>query len=247
MPTYIEVNGLDEAGSVGEDIIFSRVSVGIDNEIQLFLRNIDFFDMLLPSKSKISRGYDPTYLLKYVTALIEDSTLEIELFKMFAPTQLQLTKDLLSFTAEDLFKQRKNLVDLFDPSGKLVQSENAKSSIFDIANIMKKFRTPKIWLDSFVKSYGMMTIVGQCANGLKTKVQRANNKGFSNLFSVYQLAGGYPFAFWWRTLLEKEYFQKGSFVMTGVSNGDEYYPTMSAAGNIASSLIKNKDKLHLFQ
>jgi hypothetical protein len=60
------------------------------------------------------------------------------------------------------------------------------------------------------------------------------------------VAGGYPFAFWWRNLLEKGFLQKGSFVATGVSNGDEYYPTMSTAGTIATSLMKNSDKLHLF-
>lgn len=246
MPTYIEITGLDESGVVGEDILFARVSVGLNNEIQLFLRNIDFFDMLLPSKFKIGRGFDQTHLLKYVKSMLDDSTFEIELFKMFPATQLRLTKDLLALTAEDLFEQRQVLLSVFDESDKVISSEDTANLIYGVTDILRKFRTSRIWVESFVKAYGMMKVVREYGNNIKRKTEGAAYKGFSNIFSAIQVAGGYPFAFWWRNLLEQGILQKGAFVASGVSNGDEHYPTMSAAGTIATSLMKNKDKFHLF-
>ena len=75
MPTYIEINGIDEAGSIGQPIIFTKVNVGVKNEVQLFLRNLNHFGTLMPNKFKL-KGFDPSYLLKYVTELLDDQTVK---------------------------------------------------------------------------------------------------------------------------------------------------------------------------
>ena len=101
-------------------------------------------------------------------------------------------------------------------------------------------------MESFVKSYGMMIMTKELGINLKQKKKNAGEDGFSEFFSVSQIAGGYPFAFWWKDLMDKGHFERGSFIINGISNGDVHYPSMSCAGTVANALLKNQDKLHLF-
>jgi len=244
MPTYIEVNGLDESGSVGEPIIFVRIGVSLLNEVQIFLRNIEHFNMLLPDKHRIRQGYEPKSLLRYVKSFVEDPCFDITMFRMFPETQLKLLTEFSLRTAGDLYRSREAIVKLFDSSGNIVEDyESVAPSISQAINILKRFRSPRVLIDSFIKSYGMMVIAMKL--GVLSRSSRI--EGFTNSFLTVQIAGGYPFAFWWKDLVDKNpLFKKGSFVITGVSNGDEHYPSMSSAGTIAMSLLLNSDKLHLF-
>ncbi|MEM2118443.1 MAG: hypothetical protein QW386_05435 [Candidatus Bathyarchaeia archaeon] len=244
MPTYIEINGLDESGSVGEPILFVRIGMSLLNEIQIFLRNIEFFNTLLPNKYRIKQGYEPKSLIRYVKSFIEDPCFDTTIFRMFPETQLKLLTEFSVRTAGDLYHSRESIIKLFDSTGNIVKDyKTVAPSVSQAINILKRFRNPRILIDSFVKSYGMMLI----AMKLGTLTRSSRIEGFTNSFLSVQIAGGYPFAFWWKDFVDKNaLFKKGSFVITGVSNGDEHYPSMSAAGAIATSLLLNSDKLHLF-
>ncbi len=245
MPTFIEINGIDESGSIGEPIIFCRITVSIKNEVQLFLRNLNHFGTLMPNKMKL-RGFDPSYLLKYVTGIIDDPTLKIELYQMQPDVQLKLVNCLAMETASELQMNRTELVNIFDPQGNLKNTSSPASVVYKTTDILKRFKNPKIWVESFVKSYGMMCMTKELGISLKQKQKNVGEDGFSDYFSVQQIAGGYPFAFWWKELMEGGHFEKGSFIVNGISNGDEHYPSMSCAGTVANALLKNQDKLHLF-
>ncbi|NLO70252.1 MAG: hypothetical protein GX102_04780 [Porphyromonadaceae bacterium] len=245
MPTYIEINGIDEAGYIGQPIFFTRVNVGIKNEIQLFLRNLNHFNTLMPNKFKL-KSYDPTYLLKYVTELLDDSTIKIEIYRMPPHVQLHLTNFLAVTTATELHQKRMALVNVLDNEGKLKDKTNSAASLYKTTDFLKRFKNPKIWIESFVKSYGMMMITKELGTNSKYRKKPPSETSFSDYFSVSQIAGGYPFAFWWRSLMDKGHFEKGAFIVNGIANGDEYYPSMSCAGTISSTLLKNQDKLHLF-
>jgi hypothetical protein len=176
--------------------------------------------------------------------MVDEPFLKISIFRMFPDVQLKLVTDFALFTAKNLYESRKEIVGLFDKDGNLVEDYKEKlPSASQSIDILKRFRNPRIWLDSFVKSYGMMWIT----NRLGEASRHFKKEGFTSFFWAIQIAGGYPFAFWWKDLLEKgTSFQKGESVITGVSNGDEHYPLMSAAGTISTSLMRNVDKLHHF-
>jgi len=238
---YIEINGLDESGSVGETILFVRVGTGLLNESQIFLRNIDFFNSLIASKN-ILKGYDSSTLLKYVLSFIEDPSFDVTIFRIFPEAQLKILRSFSILTAKDLYSIRGTFVKLFDSKGNLAKVDRKMvKEISEATNKLKRFRKPEYWLDSFVKSYGMMLATLKLADMLKTK------PGFTSYFWVIQADGGYPFVFWWRDVIgKKKHFKKGTFVISGVSNGDRYYPVISTAGIIAASLLRNIDKLHGF-
>lgn len=240
---YVEINGLDESGTVGEPILFVRLGASMLIEPQIILRNIEYFNALMASKDLL-KGYEPSTLFKYVLSFIEDPSFDVTIFRMFPETQLKILRDLSLLTAEDLFGSRRTLVKLFDSKGKMAKiDQDTLSDVSQTINTLKRFRNPNFWLDSYIKSFGMMLITMKLEN-----LSKAFSKpGFTSYFLVVQIDGGFPFAFWWRGIMDKiPCFKKGSFIVSGVSNGDEYYPSMSTAGVIAGSLLRNREKLHLF-
>jgi len=244
MPKYVEINGIDESGSVGDPIIFVRLGVGLLDELQIILRNIEHFDRLIATKYFL-KGYEKPTLFKYVLDFIDDPSFDITIFKMFPETQLEILRELLLLTGNTLFQCRKIFTKMFDPDGNLTKVDQPTASEFSEAvNKFKRFRNPKIWLESFIKSYGMMQITKRLG-----EISRSLSKpGFTDHFLVIQIDGGFPFAFWWKGLMNKDdsCFKKGSFVVSGISNGDNCYPAISTAGTIAESLFRNVEKLHLF-
>jgi len=244
MTTYVEINGMDESGSVGEPIIFVRIGVSLLHELQIILRNIEYFNKLMASKYFL-KGYETSTLFKYVLDFINDPSLDITIFRMFPETQLKILRELSLLTGETLFQCRKTLTKMFDLEGNLTTVDQPTASeISKAVGKLKRFRNPKIWLESFIKSYGMMTITKRLGEISKS----LSKPGFTDHFLVIQIDGGFPFAFWWKYLLNEDdpCFKKGSFVVNGISNGDNYYPSISTAGTIAESLFRNVEKLHLF-
>lgn len=106
MPTLVEINGLDEAGQVGDSIFFVRVAVGLPNEQHIILRNIEYFDSLIATKDRL-RGYEPSTLFKYFLAFQNDPTVDVTIFKMFPDVQLKLIKELSMLTAQDMYDVKK--------------------------------------------------------------------------------------------------------------------------------------------
>jgi len=65
---------------------------------------------------------------------------------------------------------------------------------------------------------------------------------------IVQIDGGFPFAFWWKDLLEntESGLVKGKCLISGITNGDKYYPTMATAGTISNILRLHPEMHHLF-
>lgn len=76
MSSNIEINGIDEAGRIGENILFTKASVDRDFEIHLFLTNLSYFNKLIPNKDDI-KGYDAKTVIKYTRDIIDN-----EIFKV---------------------------------------------------------------------------------------------------------------------------------------------------------------------
>ena len=108
MPTLVEINGIDEAGRLGEDIYFVRVGVRIDEEVQLLLRNLDHFGKLFVRKEDLF-GREEKNLQKYLRDSLDDPCSAVSVFRMDVNVQMKLLREYLRFQSEDIFKARGGL------------------------------------------------------------------------------------------------------------------------------------------
>ncbi len=246
MPTLVEINGLDEAGRVGETIWLVRVGVRIDTEIQILLRNLEHFGKLIVRKSDLY-GREPKNLMKYVRDTIDDPAFDVSIFRMRPQTQLRVMREYFGFLCDDMFRARKVLIDALKP-GQSDQTSPEKnqgwseeamveSPIWGVTNSLKRFERHPFLCESIVKSYGMMTITARLDH--TSGLFRVPLGPGAKLMLVVQIDGGYPFAFWWPKLVMSPLLsnmKKKNTHISGVSQGDGYYPTLSAAGAIANIL-----------
>ena len=112
MSFNITINGIDEAGRIGENILFTRVSVERDFEIHLLLHNLLYFNKLIPNKND-PKGYDQKSLIRYVRDIIENEIFKTSIYKMRYQSQALLLRYLYYFLSEDLFRLRGEILYLF--------------------------------------------------------------------------------------------------------------------------------------
>lgn len=242
MPTLVEINGIDEGGRIGENIYFVRVGVRIDNEIQLLLRNLDYFGKLLVRKDDLF-GRDEKNLQKYLRDSFDDPCVSVSIFRMHVHTQMQILETYLKFLSEELFKARGTLIDSLKSilSNRTNNEENStdldgtsKVKVWQVIDAMKRFEQYPFIYELLVKSYGMMRVTAKL-DGISDLFRTKVSEG-SRYMLVVQIDGGYPFAFWWQQLLESSNLsnmKKGNVHIAGVSQGDAFYPAMSTAGALA--------------
>lgn len=238
--SLVEINGLDEAGKVGEEILFTRVAVERDFELHLLLHNLSSFNKLIPNKNDV-KGYDGRSLLKYAKDVIESEIFKTSIYKMRYRTQVLLLRLLYSFLSEDLFSSRGDILDLF--------SKKDWGVIQVVLNSLNRFKRKWILAESFVKAFGMKKMVEDMGKSCLERYGSVENLS-SDLGPKIkvQIDGGFPFAFWWKDLLEnvESGLVKGKCLITGITNGDRYYPTVATAGTISNILKLHPEMHHLF-
>ena len=121
--SLVEIDGLDEAGKVGEEILFTRVAVERDFELHLLLHNLSSFNKLIPNKNDV-KGYDSRSLIKYVKDIVESEIFRTSMYKMRYRTQVLLLRLLYSFLSEDLFRSRGDIQAYLDIEETFVANEN---------------------------------------------------------------------------------------------------------------------------
>ncbi len=247
MTTLVEINGIDEGGKVGELIWFVRVGTRIDSEIQVLLRNLEHFDQLIVGKSDLI-GREKKNLMKYVRDVIDDPNFDVSIFKMRVQTQIMVLRKYFEFLFDDMFMARKILIDEMLPKTSDEEDESTEensetpeeespSPIWQVTESLKRFSNYPFMFESAIKAYGMMNITAKLdriSQLFRTPVGEKVKK-----LLVTQIDGGYPFAFWWKNLLESTKFmnfRKRNTYISGVSQGDCYYPALSTAGTLATIL-----------
>jgi len=254
MAILIEINGLDESGRVGETIWLVRTGIRIDSEIQILLRNLEHFDKLIVRKDDL-HGREEKNLMKYVRDAIDDPSLEISIFKMRVQTQVRVLKEYFAYLSEDMFKARKILIDelLQTTPNKPTSEENKEREertddpMWQVADSLKRFEGHPFMIESAVKSYGMMNLTAKL-DRISNLFRTTLGAGAKHML-VVQIDGGYPFAFWWKKLVNSgdvANIKKGNVYISGVAKGDCYYPAMSVAGTIANVLNKYPHRTSFF-
>jgi hypothetical protein len=250
MPTLVEINGIDEAGKFGDPIYFVRIGVRIDEEVNLLLRNLDYFGKLLVRKEDLY-GRDEKNLQKYLSDSIDDPCTDVSFFRMSIETQMSLIHDYLSFQAKDIFNARRILIDTYDSMAKNPNeqpNETAQKDFWSVIQFLKMFGQFPFLYESVVKSYGMMNITA--------KMDKMSNLFRSKLVEgarhmlVVQADGGYPFVFWLHRFLDNcskfANIKKGNISISGIAHGDSYYPAISTAGSLAYVLNKYPQRAFMF-
>lgn len=246
MATLVEINGLDEGGKVGEPIWLVRVGIRIDSEIQILLRNLEHFDKLIVSKSDVF-GREEKNLMKYVRDAIDDPSLSVSIFRMRVQAQIRVLREYLGFLCGDMFKARKILIDGLKSAraGQTVPEQDnnqneevaPESPMWQVVQTLQRFESHPFLCESLVKSYGMMNLTARL-DRMSDLYRTTLGPGAKHML-VVQIDGGYPFAFWWHKLIGSPHLsniKKRNVHISGVSQGDGYYPTLSVAGTIAHVL-----------
>jgi len=243
MPTLVEINGLDEGGKLGNPIWFVRLGIRIDSEIQLLLRNLEHFDKIIVKKSDLY-GREEKNLMRYVRDAIDDPGLNVAIYRMRVPTQIQVLKEYFGFLCDEMFKARKILIDglKLAEKGQMVLKQDHKqneeialhSPMWQVVETLQRFEYHPYLCESFVKSYGMMNLAAKL-DRISDLFKTSLGLGAKRML-VVQVDGGYPFAFWWHNLVKSpnlSNIKKKNVHVSGVAQGDGYYPTLSVAGAIA--------------
>jgi len=241
MPTLVEINGIDEGGKVGDNIYFVNVGIRIDAEIQLLLRNLDYFGKLFIKKEDLF-GQAEKSLQKYLRDSFDDPCIRLSFFRMRVATQMQILKLYLEQLGAELFSARRTLIEEIkkwqndpDVAEDVTATEGtSKVKIWQVVEKLKRFDQYPFMYESVIKSYGMMNITAKLDN--VSDLYRTSVGSGCRYMLVVQIDGGYPFAFWWQKLLASPNLtniKKGSAHISGVSQGDAFYPSISTAGALA--------------
>jgi len=237
--SLVEINGIDEAGRIGENILFSRVSVEKDFEAHLLLANLSHFNNLIPHPD-IIKGYDAKSQLQYIKELLENESFRITIYKMRTQTQVVLLRLLYGMLSEDLFRLRADILDQFQ--------HKDWSVIQTVLNSLNRFKRKGIFAESFIKAFGIKKITEDIGKNYLRMYGSVEDLSSSGPRIIVQIDGGYPFAFWWKSLLEdpNSGLVKGKCLITGITNGDKYYPTTASAGIISSALHMHPEIHYMF-
>lgn len=224
----VEVNGFDESGVIGENLRFIRVGIDVHNELRPFIYNLLHFGSLVITK-KMLKGQDSDLQKDYVRAILNDPAIVLNHYAFSPKLQLRLLRHFVCCEFNRVADKRTELIESMN-------SGNLKDGVSDVVNYFRKYTSPWGYVERFIKSYGFKMIV----EDLQRTSEVLNNMAIDDYKIVCLVDGGYPLVFWEKGFLESENQKENSRFSTrntsiyGVSNGDEYYPLISFAGNVAS-------------
>ena len=155
-------------------------------------------------------------------------------------TQVLLLRNLYILLSEDLFGLRGEILELYD--------KKDWGIIQTTLNSLNRFKRKEIFAESFVKAYGMKKIVENIGKIYLKKYSTEDLSSDSGPQIIVQIDGGFPFAFWWKDLLDNEEsgLVRGKCLISGITNGDSYYPTMATSGAISHILHLYPETNYLF-
>lgn len=227
----IEINGYDESGEIGDTVRFIRVGMDVENQLRPFVYNIFHFGTLTISKEGL-RDMSERKKRKYIKNVFTDSA--------FSINQYYLSKELQLFLLRKFFLSEFNYIDM--RRRELIRAyetenwEDINKAIYDL----RKYVFPWRYIEPCIKSYAYRYIINELRKTSKV-LRDPRIRSDCRVFSY--IDGGFPFVFWAPNFLDEQgaignCFSRSRTPIFGISHGDQYYPTVSLAGNIAQ-ITKN--------
>lgn len=223
--TEFEINGFDESGVIGRNLRFVRVGLNFQNICRPFVYNILHFGSISVTKLML-RGIPREAKVEYIRMIHSDPTFSVDYYLFPPEHQIDVLRQFILLEEKQLFYKRGMLLEGF-------YEELKKEKIADVIEYLKRYERSPYWMESFIKSYGFRMVVSDLLN--TSKVLGNPNILTYRVFSYVD--GGFPFVFWWDSFLSQQgegsRFSYGTTPVFGITKGDEYYPIVSVAGNIA--------------
>jgi len=223
--TEFEINGFDESGVIGANLRFVRVGLDFQNICRPFVYNILHFGSVSITKLML-RGIPTKAKTEYIRMIHSDPTFSVDYYLFPPEHQIDVLRQFILLEEKQLFYRRGALLEGF-------YEEQKKQKIADVIEYLKRYERSPYWMESFIKSYGFRMVVSDLLNTSKI----LGNPNILNYRVFSYVDGGFPFVFWWNSFLsqrgEGSRFSYKTTPVFGVTKGDEYYPIVSVAGNIA--------------
>ena len=223
--TVVELNGFDETGIVGRYLRFTRVALRSETELRPFVYNLLHFGSVTTTKNFLN-GMPDGAKVNYVRMILADQAIDVDQYVFSSDHQIDVLRQFSMLEAKALFRKRGELL-------VKLQNKEADNAVSTAVEYLKRFERSPYWMEAFMKSYGFRMIV----EDLKNTSRVLRNPGFPDYLVVSMIDGGFPFVFWWQSFLISAMlptrFSLDRTPIYGVTKGDEYYPLVSMAGNIA--------------
>ncbi|WP_456473949.1 hypothetical protein [Candidatus Pyrohabitans sp.] len=236
----VEYNGFDETGSLGNDIFFIRVGLDRKNYFRAYIYNILHFGELIINKYDLKRK-PVKQKNKYLRSILNDPVINVDNYVLPKENQVHILRSLMLRDMKKLFEFRKDLIAAF-----LWEKEEFINSlkvggfpefknIPDFMSHLRNYENPHLYLEWFIKSYSYRMIFPHLAQ--TSRILR--NPHITSDYKVISfIDGGRPFCFWYDSFLRNSRrdskFDIAKTPIFGISNGDEYFPVVMMAGNIAT-------------
>lgn len=224
----VEINGFDESGNIGENLIFVRACLNEKLLLRPYIYNILHFNILSLSKFRL-KGQTPNKKQRYFRMLLDDSSIDIEFYNFSPEIQLQAMRKFVALEFKKIYGLRGQLVN------GLIDGRKLKSNASNVTESMLHYMKPDRYIEIFIKAYGHKQVIESLPDSSKLLKSTDKNR---KVISVVD--GGYPFVFWANSFLAqamldgKGYFSSKDTPILGMTKADEYFPVTNIAGNIAS-------------
>lgn len=223
----VELNGFDESGIIGENLRFVRVGIDARNELRPFIYNLLHFGSLIMTK-KMLRGQYSEVQKDYVRAILSDPAIVLNHYVFPSRFQLELLRHFTCCELNRVADKRRELICA-------INSPDLKRTVSNVVGYFRKYMDPWGYVERFVKSYGFKMIVENLHNFSRVSRGWVVEEAYKIICLV---DGGYPLVFWKRAFREnkvrREVFGQEDTSIFGITNGDEYYPVINLAGNVAT-------------
>jgi len=177
------------------------------------------------------RGIEDDKKRNYVRMTLMDPSIDVDQYVFSSDHQLDILRQFTLLENKSLFSLRGIAVRALQRSSPELSIEEALSKI---STYLRRYEKSPFWMESFVKSYGFRMVVSDLCRSSRVM----KRMGQEDVRIISQVDGGFPFVFWWRSLLSETctnhiHFSREKTPIYGITKGDEYYPVVSMAGNIA--------------
>lgn len=224
----VELNGFDESGIIGENLRFIRVGIDIHCELRPFVYNLLHFGSVVVTKNML-KGQYPDVQKAYVRAILNDPAIDVNHYAFPPIVKLDLLRAFTLCEFNRVVDKRRELI-------KHLESADLKETVSNVIGYFKKYTDPWGYTERFIKSYGYRMII----EDLQRTSRVLSDKFTSDYRVISFVDGGFPLVFWAANFLRPveimrpSRFSKEKTPIYGISNGDEYVPIVSIAGNVAS-------------
>ncbi|MHA1503991.1 MAG: hypothetical protein ACTSPT_02235 [Candidatus Heimdallarchaeota archaeon] len=242
--------GVTETGTIGKDIFIGILSINKDDEEKLLLNNLLYSNHIVnvlgdsDTGKKSKTAIDATESKKFITNLLRNENISINLFRIQPQEQFKLLQEISILEGQRLY-------DL----GKALDSSNYQ---YLGKSLQLRYQYPKNYIDTFVKSLvqylALMWVIKENGCGhadlFKDNILAERRMALHILvnggpqFSSYQDILNENLKNFWSAIKTKEsskFYWNLMIATHGINHANKYYPVVTSIDYILKEMQSNYD------